>query len=541
MKTHNRTIKTSITGMILILALILVSLEPISVNANTKQLKDVQIQKNFTMASGQLVTWDCIYFGSYPQSEITDNTTLYNDLVNATEWDSNNEIILAGEKYRRIKKSDATYATDNAANYYNWSNATAYHYFKYEPIKWRVLNVQNGQAFLVADEILDNQLYHAVDSSVTWATSTIRSWMNGYGSGSNQVGQDYTAKNFIDSAFTSAMQNVIINTSVKNSNNLTYGTNGGSTTTDKIFLLSEEEVYNTSQAVSYGFLKSKTVMDEGRQALGSNYAEAMGIYTNTGTGAGEWILRSPGSKVNYASSVSSEGNVETSGYTVSSGELGGMRPALKLNLSASNLYSYAGTVSSNGDSSSAAKSVANPVITKLKNQTITASSKTVAYKAKAFSLKAKANGGGKLSYKSSDENVAVVSSGGKVTVKNYGQTTITITAAAKGSYDSATKKITIKVVPKKMTLKKVTSTKKKRLTSQWTKDNSVTGYQMFLSTYKNFKKGTYERTYKASASKMNLTGLKSKKIYYVKIRAYKKVGTKNYFGPWSSTKKVKIK
>ena len=40
---------------------------------------------------------------------------------------------------------------------------------------------------------------------------------------------------------------------------------------------------------------------------------------------------------------------------------------------------------------------------------------------------------------------------------------------------------------------------------------------------------------------MNVVGLKSKKTYYVKIRSYKKVGKKKYYGAWSKVKKVKIK
>ncbi|MDO4557249.1 MAG: Ig-like domain-containing protein, partial [Lachnospiraceae bacterium] len=174
-------------------------------------------------------------------------------------------------------------------------------------------------------------------------------------------------------------------------------------------------------------------------------------------------------------------------------------------------------------------------------QAITASSKSVAYKSKPFSLNAKSSGGGKLTYKTSNKKVATVSSSGTVTVKNYGQTTITITAAANGNYQAATKKITIKVVPKKVTLKSLKTTKKKTMAAKWTKDKTVTGYQVYFSNRKDFKKGTFERTYKASKSSMSLYGVKSKKTYYVKIRAYKKVGSKKYYGSWSNVKKVKIK
>ncbi|HCT91632.1 MAG TPA: hypothetical protein DF613_09695, partial [Lachnospiraceae bacterium] len=174
-------------------------------------------------------------------------------------------------------------------------------------------------------------------------------------------------------------------------------------------------------------------------------------------------------------------------------------------------------------------------------QTITASSKTAAYKSKPFSLKATAGGGGKLTYKSSNTKVAAVSSTGKVTVKNYGQATITIKAAAKGNYLAATKKITVKVVPKTPALKKVGSSGKKKISASWGKDKTADGYQMYISLQKDFKKGTYERTYKKSAGSMALTGLKSKKTYYIKLRSYKKVGKKKYYSAWSKVKNVKVK
>ncbi|MDO4555820.1 MAG: leucine-rich repeat domain-containing protein [Lachnospiraceae bacterium] len=176
-----------------------------------------------------------------------------------------------------------------------------------------------------------------------------------------------------------------------------------------------------------------------------------------------------------------------------------------------------------------------------KVQTIIASSKTVAYKSKAFKLNAKSSIGSKLTYKTSNKKVATVSSSGKITVKNYGQATITITAAAKEDYPATTKKITIQVVPKKVTLSKVSSSKKKCISVKWKIDKTTNGYQMQVSAHKQFKRETFVRYLSKKTSKMTTGGLKRKKTYYVRIRAYKKVGSKKYYGSWSSTKKVKIK
>ena len=60
-----------------------------------------------------------------------------------------------------------------------------------------------------------------------------------------------------------------------------------------------------------------------------------------------WWLRSPGYDSGYAAGVYDYGWVYRYGHDVGSSD-DGVRPALHLNLSSSNLFSYAGTVSSDG-------------------------------------------------------------------------------------------------------------------------------------------------------------------------------------------------
>lgn len=122
-----------------------------------------KIEEDTTMTAGQKVTWDCIYFGSYPQSEITSKDgSVYNKLKNATSWD-NNDTTIDGVKYRRLKGEDATQHaySGSSEQYYDWNDDyTTYHYFKYEPIKWRVLNKDNNDVFLLSDIALDDQRYN---------------------------------------------------------------------------------------------------------------------------------------------------------------------------------------------------------------------------------------------------------------------------------------------------------------------------------------------------------------------------------------------
>lgn len=252
-----------------------------------------------------------------------------------------------------MKGKDATYSTSSSSPYYNWNNDyNTYHYFKYEPIKWRVLSVDGTDALLLADVALDDQRYNLNYKSVTWATSSIRSWLNGYGVSANEPQKDYSHKNFLNAAFSSEEKNAIKITNVINDNNISYGTAGGNTTSDKVFLLSESEVYHTDTAAKYGFTQNDYIYDEARRSRCSTYAHAMGILRYNSTSASnkkyngniKWWLRSPGYGSSDAAEVSNGGWVYR--YSDVDYYIVGVRPALHLNLSSPNLYSYAGTVSS---------------------------------------------------------------------------------------------------------------------------------------------------------------------------------------------------
>src|SRR5699024_6561333 len=84
-----------------------------------------------------------------------------------------------------------------------------------DPIKWRVLSNANGQLFLLSDQNLDVFQYHTENENVTWKTSTMRSWLNGYDTTQNSGGSsgiDYTNDNFLDDAFSDKEQNAIVET-----------------------------------------------------------------------------------------------------------------------------------------------------------------------------------------------------------------------------------------------------------------------------------------------------------------------------------------
>lgn len=325
------------------------------VNA-AENISNPRIVKDSSMDAGQKVTWDCVYFGSYPQSEVTSKDgSIYNALKNATGWDENNDITISGIKYRRLKGEDATHATSSNSPYnYDWNdNYKTYHYFKYEPIKWRVLNRSGNDALLLADIALDDQKCNTNNEYVTWEISSIRSWLNGYGASMNEPKTDYSKKNFINSAFSSIQRNGIKTTSVVNNNSIIYGIESENNTVDKVFLFANSEAYNKDVATSYGFNLDNDDNDiygnEAGRSRCSTYAYAMGTercYPSDDDeafiGNVPWWYRVL-DKDNMASYVDVAGSRAACGvemYDI------GVRPALHLNLSSTNLYSYAGTVCS---------------------------------------------------------------------------------------------------------------------------------------------------------------------------------------------------
>lgn len=197
-----------------------------------------------------------------------------------------------------------------------------------DPIKWRVLENADGQLFLLSDQNLDVFQYHTDNESVTWETSTMRSWLNGYDASHNTGGDsgiDYTSDNFIGTAFSAKEQAAIADTEVFNDDNPTYGTEGGNNTTDQIFLLSIAEAQNSSYfADNSSRIATNTAYVAGGGKLGSSYMNGVGE-------ANYWWLRSPGDLDHRAAGVSVDGGVGRYGHSVRIA-YNAVRPAFNLDL-----------------------------------------------------------------------------------------------------------------------------------------------------------------------------------------------------------------
>jgi len=91
---------------------------------------------------------------------------------------------------------------------------------------WLVLDVQDGKALIISEDIIGIKSFYDGFDSTNWETSNIREYLNG---------------EFYD-GLSSALKTVIVETQVSTPDNPWFGTSGGGDTIDRIFLLSLQEV-----------------------------------------------------------------------------------------------------------------------------------------------------------------------------------------------------------------------------------------------------------------------------------------------------------
>lgn len=218
------------------------------------------------------------------------------------------------EKWNKIKKIKNIKVGDTYTfGAYEQDNSTSN---GKEAIEWTVLDKDGMSLLLISKQALDCQQYNTSDTDVTWESCSLRKWMNG---------------TFLNKAFNAEEQAQIQNTTVSADKSPKYNTNPGNATTDKVFLLSINEVEKYFN--SY----------EARKCAPTAYAKAQGADTSdsykatehhkTASGAATccWWVRSPGYDQNSAANVNLEGSVHYFGYTVYLDYVA-VRPALWINL-----------------------------------------------------------------------------------------------------------------------------------------------------------------------------------------------------------------
>lgn len=266
---------------------------------------------------GTVVTWNCVQFGAYPQTEITkdENAAVYDALERVSGWSETGDVSLDGISYRRVQVEDVT----SDASDYVW-DGKEYHYFRYEPIKWRVLAREGEQLIAVSEQVIDTQRYNKIAKRTTWEQSTLRSWLNGYGTSENAALEDYRAENFIKTAFSDEECNSLV-----------------AMGNDKVCLMSKE----LASKENLGFNTDKT-----RLAKSTDYAKAMGVTKENGTESTNWWLSDRGNTELSAKFVKADGVVNEKGFSIAYAA-NGVRAMITLQATAKNIVPK-GTVSSEG-------------------------------------------------------------------------------------------------------------------------------------------------------------------------------------------------
>jgi hypothetical protein len=246
---------------------------------------------------------DSISIGTYPQTEIMDQTIIRQIDALADPGTAVADVEIGGKWYRRIsvKYSNVVEEADFGSENYR--------YYVYEPICWTILSVDGCRALLSADKGLDCQWYHLQWKAVDWADSTLRKWLN---------------EDFLNTAFSKEEQEAVLQTMVSNTSNPKYGTQDGDVTTDQVFLLSIDEVQNPE----FGF------NEEMRRRMCTDYAAGMGVSRFDGL-CSPWWLRTKGFG-RKAASVYGDGGINEAGFDVAviPGSIGAAAivPALWLDL-----------------------------------------------------------------------------------------------------------------------------------------------------------------------------------------------------------------
>lgn len=243
-----------------------------------------------------------------------------------------------GTKYRAVTFSQyrpsftctlsSSSYTDQDDNGYTPNNI---YYFKYEPLKWRVLDPSTG--LVLCESIIDSQAYsntvydygtdpyHPGPTPAYWndaehthyandyATSSIRAWLN---------------DDFFNTAFSSSQKASILTSELDNkAYSTSYSEYDSETTYDKVFLLSWSEMQNTA----YGF-PANTSSSPARQARGTDYAKCQGLAVDLSSKCSTQRLRSAGSNSGDACRADSDGDLWNC-WNVDSTDFG-VRPALKI-------------------------------------------------------------------------------------------------------------------------------------------------------------------------------------------------------------------
>ena len=250
---------------------------------------------------------DQIQFGSYPQTEVRETTSLKNAAKLAT-WKSYDyypnspknllydesivpsdfmrfaDFYCEGIKYRAVVFNQYRPDVPLTSVLYPKQEKNGYktnkvYYFQYEPLIWRVLDTTTG--LILCENVIDSQAYNNTKYKINddyWRDKTQTVYANDYAASSIRNWLNY---DFYETAFSENQKANILKKNLNN--NAYYSTYNSATTNDKIFLLSLWE------SLCSGYYKSAN--------KGTDYSCCQGLHCSTDGVYWQkpyWLLRTAG-------------------------------------------------------------------------------------------------------------------------------------------------------------------------------------------------------------------------------------------------------
>lgn len=109
-------------------------------------------------------------------------------------------------------------------------------------------------------------------------------------------------------------------------------------------------------------------------------------------------------------------------------------------------------------------------------------------------------------------------------------------------YYGSWKTLTTPTKPSKPAIKKPSTNTSHQIIAKWGAVSSCSGYQVQLSKYSDFRSLSKNKYVSGKTkSSYKFTKLKKGCKYYIRVRAYKTVNNKKYYGSWSDKKSIKCK
>ena len=178
-------------------------------------------------------------------------------------------------------------------------------------IEWLVLDLREGDILIISKDTIDHKPFNRTYEYTSWERSSLRRYLN----------------NDFYNGFSQIERERIVEMQINTERNPWYGTTGGTDSTDKVFLLSLQELIQ--------YFGSSDILASEENSVSSIFTDEYNNVRISYDSSGDtswWWLRTLGHHRYYAAAVNQDGSISVGGNVIYN-ERGGVRPALWLSMS----------------------------------------------------------------------------------------------------------------------------------------------------------------------------------------------------------------